>query len=100
MNRRDIFRMFTGAGALAGIPKVKQVERLAMGDNDIIVLKFPNHLGMKNMACIREHMAHEFPNRRVLILEGGADISVISPGSATNTAFKRTDLSRGDGELF
>lgn len=54
MNRRDIFKLFAGSAAM---PAVKSVENLKVEKDDIVVLKFPH--------------------RCVVILENGADISVL-----------------------
>lgn len=74
MNRRDLFKMFSG---VAGIPAVAAIEKLELKPGDTIVLKFKDHLPQYAAARIDDVMAQKFPGHKILILDNGADINIV-----------------------
>jgi hypothetical protein len=57
-----------------------EIKRLAMQAGDILVYRYPGALSGKAADTVREQLARVFgPDRKVLILDGGADFEVISP---------------------
>ncbi len=82
MTRRDILKLLRGnAAAGAVLPALKSVERLEVKPEDTIVLKFDDHLSHANIEQIRESFRTaydgKFKDMPVLILDGGADISIL-----------------------
>ena len=76
MNRRELIRVLSGG--VAGIPAVQSLERLRPSADDVIVITYAHPLKQEHRATIREGLRAAFPNRKILILEGGsAELKVV-----------------------
>lgn len=56
---------------------VAEVERLVLKPGDILVLKCPNLLTAEEFDEISARFKAKFPDTKVMVVEGGADIAVL-----------------------
>ena len=61
----------------AELLNVTEVERLALGPGDMLVFKCPMRLTDEEYAEIGNRFRESVPGMKVIVLEGGADISVL-----------------------
>ena len=56
---------------------VAEIERLALRPGDAIVYKHPRRLDRHDYDYVSEQLKTAFPDRKILILEDGADLAVL-----------------------
>ena len=62
---------------MADIPEFA-IAKLKLEPGDVLVLKFPKPLSREQMQNIRETFRINFPNVKAMILDSGADLSVLT----------------------
>jgi len=60
--------------------KVNKVEALCVMPGDIVIFKSPELITKTNVESLRAALEDEFPNNKVLILDGGCDLGVVREG--------------------
>lgn len=59
------------------------VQRLVLAPGDVLVVKAPRVLSTEQQLRIREYISHQLgDDTRVIVLEQGCDIGVLSPQAA------------------
>lgn len=75
-------------------PAVKQIERLILGPDDVLVLTVEDRITAEQVSHIRESLAAALPQRKAIVLSGGMWLSVIQPPDWLN---RRAEVEQ---ELF
>ena len=71
---------------------VGEMQRVAFGPGDTLVICFPGRLTIPAREQIRDHIRAEFQDNKVLVFEGGAKIGVLSP---TTEVFNKISVQPG-----
>lgn len=86
------------------LPEITEVKRLSLRPGDRVVLRFDDVLNPEQVEEVQEAMRHAFgdldPMPKVIVLDGGADIEVVSPepdGSAARIASELRQHVRSSG---
>lgn len=53
------------------------VEKITLGPSDLVVLRFQDKLTSGEYARLQEIMIGRFPGHEVLVLEAGADLTIV-----------------------
>jgi len=72
MNRRDAI------AALMSIPALSSIQSVCMATDDVIVLEVERHLSSQERQNIEAQVSQLWPGRRVVVLDGGMKIKVVS----------------------
>lgn len=75
MNRREVIKALSGG--IAGLPAVDEIQRLTLGPNDTLILRYECRLSLENMERLQAILQRELPGRKVLVLSDGAKLEVL-----------------------
>lgn len=84
-----IFRLVHGPATLGPAPLPPfDVTKLDLQPGQFLVLRFPGRLSMAQVECLRQQIdgCGICPKGKILVLEGGADLAVITPSPAEPAA--------------
>ena len=71
MNRREALKL------LSALPMIKSVEVANVAPNDVIVVECAGRVSMAQIAHIKQGMSQIWPNRKIVVLDGGLSIRVM-----------------------
>jgi hypothetical protein len=60
------------------------VKSMAASNDAIIVLRFPGKVSPEALASIRDQARNLFGGRKVMVLDGGADVDVMEPEASSS----------------
>ena len=61
----------------ADLARLTRTRHLHLGDGDVLVLLYPDHLNADKYEALRAHVQKFAPGNKVLVLDSGLDIEVL-----------------------